>query len=112
MRAMTDSERLSLVEGFLAEAAGDLVGLWEIAKEVEALLGPGEAVREQSLRIIADLLARGLAVGDPPYGPAGYQAWPNQDPAAVVARIRAEWLRLGRVPDVPDIAWFGRSVGT
>lgn len=107
MRTLTDRERLGLVNEFLAQASGDLVGLWEVAKEVEALLGPGGTAREQSLGVVADLLAGGLVAGDPPYGPGGWQAWGDQDPAAVVARIRREWLGLGRTPDIPDIAWFG-----
>lgn len=74
MRTLTDRERRSLVEEFHAESEGDLVGLWEIAKEVEELVGTGETAREQSLMIVRDLLAKGLIAGDPPYRPGGYKA--------------------------------------
>lgn len=108
MRTLTDRERCSLVEEFRAESGSDLVGLWEIAKEVEELVGPGETAREQSLMIVRDLLEEGLVAGDPLYGPGGYKAWDDQVPVNVVVRIRTEWLSLGRTPNIPDIVWFGR----
>ena len=108
MRSLTDRERRSLVEEFHAESGGDLVGLWEIAKEVGELVGPGETAREQSLMIVRDLLEEGLVAGDPPYSPGGCKAWDDQVPVNVVVRIRAEWLSLGRTPNIPGIAWFGR----
>lgn len=108
MRALTDRERRSLVDEFYAEAGTDLVGLWEIAKEVEELVGTGETAREQSLMIVRDLLEEGLVAGDPPYSSGGYKAWDDQVPVNVVARIRTEWLSLSRTPNIPDIVWFGR----
>jgi len=108
MRILTDHERRSLVEEFHAESGSDLVGLWEIAKEVEELVGTGETVKEQSLMIVRDLLAKGLIAGDPPYSPGGYKAWDDQAPGNVLDRIRVEWLGLGHTPNIPDIVWFGR----
>ena len=108
MRTLTDRERRSLVEEFHAESGSDLVGLWEIAKEVEELVGTGETAREQSLMIVRDLLEGGLVAGDPPYSASGYKAWDDQVPVNVITRIRIEWLSLGRTPNIPDIAWFGR----
>lgn len=108
MRTLTDRERRSLVEEFHAESGSDLVGLWEIVKEVEELVGTGETAREQSLMIVRDLLEEGLVAGDPPYSPDGYKAWDDQVPVNVVTRIRREWLGLGHTPNIPDIAWFGR----
>ena len=108
MRTLTDRERRSLVEEFHAESGGDLVGLWEIAKEVEELVGTGETAREQSLTIVRDLLEGGLVAGDPPYSPGGYKVWDDQVPLNVVTRIRTEWLSLGHTPNIPDIVWFGR----
>jgi len=108
MRTLTDRERRSLVDDFYAESGSDLVGLWEVAKEVEELVGTGEMAREQSLMVISDLLAKGLVAGDSPYSPGGYKAWADQVPINVVARIRIEWLSLGHTPNIPDIVWFGR----
>ena len=108
MRTLTDRERRSLVEEFHAESGSDLVGLWEIAKEVEELVGTSETAREQSLMIVRDLLEEGLVAGDPPYSPGGYKAWDDQVPANVVVRIRNEWLSLGHTPNIPDVVWFSR----
>lgn len=108
MRTLTDRERRSLVNEFYAESGSDLVRFWEVAKEVEELVGTGEMAREQSLMIVRDLLEEGLVAGDPPYSPGGYQAWNDQVPINVVARIRIEWLSSGHTPTIPDIVWFGR----
>ena len=108
MRTLTDCERRSLVDEFYAESGSDLVGLWEIAKEVEEFVGTGETAREQSLMIVRDLLEKGLVAGDPPYSPGGYKVWDDQVPVNVVIRIRTEWLSLGHTPKIPDIVWFGR----
>jgi hypothetical protein len=97
-----------LIERFLAEASDDEVGLWEIAREVERRTGPSPAAMEETLAIVRELLSRGLQAGDPPYSAGGYRAWPNQQPDAVIERIRREWTALGRTPNIPDIAWFGR----
>ena len=72
MRSLTDQEHRTIVDELYAESEDDLVGLWEIIKLVEDLVGTGDGVREQSLMIVADLLAKGLVVGDPPYALGGY----------------------------------------
>ena len=97
-----------LVEEFWSESETDAVGLWEIAKEVEERLGTNDTARERSLSIVRTLLLKGLLAGDPPYRPDGYQPWSEQEPGAVVDRIRAEWLELGHTPSIPDIVWFAR----
>jgi len=98
-----------LAAQFLAEAQDDLVGLWEIARDVGERAGSAEDTREETLALVRELLARGLVAGDPPYAAGGYRPWTDQDPDQAVARIRREWLALGRMPDIPDIAWFGRG---
>ncbi len=96
-----------LVDQFCAEARDDFVGLWEIVRQVERRTGPGDTAREQTLAVIRALLARGLRAGDPPYSAMGYRPWANQEPDAVIERVRREWLALGRAPNIADIAWFG-----
>jgi hypothetical protein len=95
------------VERFLAEAEYDEVGLWQIAKAVEGRLGINDDAREATLSIVRELLSLGMQAGDPPYSAHGYRPWPDQDPDAVIDRIRREWVALGRTPTIPDIAWFG-----
>lgn len=109
MNTLTDSEFRHLVGEFHAEAGGDLVGMWEICKAVEELIGVGDVFREQCLLIVKALLARGLRAGDPPYCAGGYIPWPDQEPSKVISRIRSEWLDLGHSPNIPDIVWFTRG---
>jgi len=106
MDAITPAETERLADLFYAEAREDLVGLWEIVKEVEERTGPGEDAPERALELVRALLRRGLRAGDSPYSAGGYRPWPNQEPDAVIDRIRREWLALGRTPNIPDIAWF------
>jgi hypothetical protein len=106
MDAITLAEAERLAEQFSAEAREDLIGLWEIAKEVEERTGPGEVAREQTLELVRELLRRGLRAGEPPYSSGGFRPWPKQEPDAVIDRIRREWLALGRTPNIPDIVWF------
>ena len=108
MRSLTDQEHRTIVDELYAESGGDLVGLWEVIRLVEDLVGTGDGAREQSLMIVTDLLAKGLVVGDPPYALGGYKAWDDQTPDRVVGRIRSEWMSLGHTPSIPDIAWFAR----
>ena len=98
-----------LVDQFCTEARDDFVGLWEIVRQVEQRTGPGSAAREPTLAVIRALLVRGLRAGDPPYSARGYRPWADQEPDAVIDRIRREWLALGRMPNIADIAWFERA---
>jgi hypothetical protein len=95
-----------LVEQFLAEARDDLVGLWEIAREVEGEADAGRNTCEDTLAGVQELLVRGMQAGDPPHSAGAYRPWPDQDPDHVIARIQREWLALGRAPNIPDIVWF------
>ena len=108
MDVVTDSE--DFVRHFLTEARDDDVGLWEIVREVEQRTGPGDVVMEETLAVVRKLLSRGLRAGDPPYSARGYRTWPNQQPDAVIRRIRSKWAALGRKPGIADIVWFRRWV--
>jgi hypothetical protein len=91
----------------LAHARDDYVGLWVIIKVLQEEYGvTGDALREHTLDVVRELLARGLLAGDPPYSATGYRPWQDQLPDAVIDRIRAEWIALGRTPNIPDIVWF------
>jgi hypothetical protein len=99
----------AMVNEFFTEAEDDLVGLWEIVSEVEERTGAAEQVlREQTLEVVRELLVHGLVAGNPPYSVHGYRPWTDQRPDAVIDRIRSEWIALGRIPNIPDIAWFAR----
>jgi hypothetical protein len=93
----------------IAESRDDLVGLWEVVHEIQGHgISTGEALRENTLDVVRDLLRRGLVAGDPPYASGGYQPWADQRPDVVISRIRSEWIALGHIPNIPDIVWFSR----
>jgi hypothetical protein len=91
----------------LRHAESDYVGLWVIIKILGEEFGIIEdSLRGQTLDVVRELLACGLLAGDPPYSATGYTPWQDQRPDAVIDRIRAEWIALGRTPNIPDIVWF------
>ena len=102
------SEFNTIVDDLYAESSDDIVGLWEVAKMVEELMGKGDAVLEESLAIVRVLLAKGLLAGNPPYSMGGYVPWADQNPDSIIQRVEQEWRELGHTPDIPDIVWFGR----
>src|SRR5438105_1854593 len=71
MDAITPAETERLADQFYAEAREDLVGLWEIVKEVEERTGPGEDAPERVLELVRTLLRRRLRAGDSPYSADG-----------------------------------------
>ncbi|MGE0224527.1 MAG: hypothetical protein AB7F35_17770 [Acetobacteraceae bacterium] len=95
------------VDRFLAEAEDDLIGLWEIIRETNDPPRDEESAQNDTLRVVRELRAHGLQAGDPPYSDQGHRPWVNQDPDAVIDRIRRESIALGRTPNIPDIVWFG-----
>ena len=108
MTALSDDQVRSLVAEFYTDSQEDIVGLFAITRSVEDILGQDPpSVREQTLRVVEELLARGMLAGNSPYHPDGYQPWADQERASVTNRIRSEWQRLGRSPDIPDSPWFG-----
>ena len=108
MRSLTGEEFAEILEASLpAVDDGDLIGLWWIAKLVEERIGGGAVAREQTLRVVATILAMGIRAGTTPYHPEGWQPWPDQEPGAVLARIRQDWMEAGETPNIPDSPWFG-----
>lgn len=92
-------------EQLLRECEEDHVGLWSIVRLYrEESQGPHGM--EKILRELEDLLANGvLQVGVPAKDGRRFNPWSSQ-PIESEARIRREWLALGRDPDIGDIAWF------
>ncbi len=107
MRTLNDEQVQTLAGEFYTESHEDIVGLFAIAQAVEDLIDDVDAAREQALRVVQGLLARGMLAGDSPYSADGYRPWPDQERVAVMNRIRSEWVDLGHSPSIPDIVWFG-----
>jgi hypothetical protein len=91
----------------LEEMKDDYVGLWEIARLVRSELGleDPEAIREDTLHIIEQMLMRGWIRPGVATDTGDFEAW-DTDPGKALLAIREDWDRLGRTPTVGDIAWF------
>ncbi len=107
MKTLSDEQVHALIGEFYTESREDIVGLFAVAQAVEDLIEDTDIAREQTLRIVEGLLAKGMLAGDSPYHAGGYKPWPDQDQTAVLNRIRSEWTDFGHLPNIPDIAWFG-----
>ena len=105
---VTQASHNELVSEFLREANDDFVGLWEIVHVLERQIGDARALRDQTLDVARELLARGLLAGGLSSSDDDFHPWPDQRPDAVIARIRSEWIALGRTPNIGDIVWFSR----
>lgn len=95
-----------MIADFVLEAADDWIGLWEIIKELEDAGVEERELLPATLNVVRAMLVRGFLAGNPPYSESGFQLWADQDHHTILERIRAEWLTLGHIPNIPDIVWF------
>jgi hypothetical protein len=96
-----------VVDGLADECRVDHVGLWEVVKAAHfdlGALGPAE-IRATTIDLVRCLLERGILVGFPAPGGRDFVSW-NLSPEAAVYRIEQEWCRLGREPNIGEVAWF------
>jgi hypothetical protein len=83
------------------------VGLWWIADDVRQLR-PGaseEEIRFETLSALRPLLTQGALRAARLLPGGAYQPWTGSVEEQL-ARIDAEWVELGRPPDIGDIVWF------
>lgn len=85
------------------------IGLFAIIGWIERQFANAkeEEVQNLTLEFVRDMLSEGFQAGSPEYSSAGYVPWQNQSADYVVSRIKAEWQKLGKKPNMADIAWFG-----
>jgi len=103
---MRDLEQIA--KDFVLEAnGGDYVGLWQIVNAIGHEFGIADEayVRTAALRIVEDLLGRGLEAVDLVAG-GGCIPWGEKEPKQVICRIEREWDDLGREPNIGEICWF------
>lgn len=88
----------------LAEMGEDVVGLWTLFTAVERarLLGDDQGLG-RVLALVERVLKRGAFAVE--YREGRFVRW-SETPDEVVARVRREWLSLGRPPGLGDIVWF------
>ncbi len=98
----------NIAAGFVGEAKGDFVGLWEVVHTLTEEFGVHDRreLRRETLLIVAKILGGGLLPGKlAPNG--GFNYWPETDPKTILARIEREWDSLGHDPHlVESICWF------
>ena len=101
------SDVRGLINGYVAEARVDFVGLWQIAQRVrvDGRLCNWEAVRDVCLQVVYGLIDKGLQPGDYDMG-GGFSPWSGAK-ADSLARIRLEWDALRGPPTIlHPICWL------
>jgi hypothetical protein len=106
--------RDEIVDQLLAECDDDHVGLWELVNSVRFDLDiqdPGE-IRAATLGLARALLEKpGIDIGFPAADGRHFIPW-NLSREQAMSTIEEQWDRLGRCPDIGEIAWFtSRSTG-
>ena len=93
----------------LREASEDEVGLWLVARWVQAASGSETALRKRTLDLVGAMLRDGLIqAGHPDPEQERFAAWPLTAREAV-ERMKKEWKALGRRPKLGEIAWFATT---
>lgn len=98
----------SIIADLEKAAAIDFIGLWELIHAMKENLekNRGDDLQRLTLDRLKRMLFRGFRVGYLSSSGGTLEPWPDQQPAHVVARIKAEWNALGHEPTTGDIAWF------
>ena len=97
--------RAAVLEGL----ADDWVGLWVIPWWLSRL-APGasdEDMREATVALVREMCeANEVRVGELA-SPQDFRPW-TASPEEAARRIDNEWRRLGRTPNIGEVAWLGR----
>ena len=94
----------------LAEGLVDSIGLWEVVRRVRRhnATASDDGVRSITLQVVRDLLSAGyMRTGQPLHD--GSFVPSAETPAEAMRRIEAEWMALGRDPDLGDIVWLSNT---
>jgi len=106
---MNEPKLTKIKKELFLECEDDWVELWWILAKLRKAYGENfnqEKMRELTLEIVADLLVSGKIEAGWPTAEGGWEPW-KLSPAAVLARIEAEWDALGKDPNIgSEIVWF------
>jgi hypothetical protein len=107
MRARSAGKVEELKRELILSAEEDYIDLSAIAYEVESTLKVRgkDAIRNETIRILAELLEDGYIRAGIPTAGGGFNEW-DENLVEVVAHIDGEWRRLGRTPELGEIVWF------
>lgn len=95
------------MQGWMYEAANDVVGLWQLCRAARNDFGAEtpEQIKRLVLGFVRDLVAQGVQAINISDG----SPWPDQRLESVIERVSREWDALGREPNIPDIVWFKKA---
>ncbi len=107
MRAKSAARVEELKRELILSAEEDYIDLSAIAYEVESTLKVRgkDAIRNATIRILAELLEDGYIRAGIPTAEGGFDVW-DEELVEIVAHIDGEWRRLGRTPELGEITWF------
>lgn len=90
------------------ELADDYVGLWTIPWHVRRYRPEttDEDVREIAEAVLGALVTAGTAIGDLDETTGIFEPW---DVNGAVAKVMSAWRRLGRDPNIGEVAWLART---
>jgi len=100
-----------IISKFRKEADVDFIELPHIASAVQYGLGlrSQQEIRHYALEVVRGLMARGVYPGDytlESLAREGFQFWTGE-PDRLLKRIEADWISLGKMPDLEhSICWF------
>lgn len=108
--ATTKTPKINALEDyFVFRASLDSVGIWTISGDIAeefSLQDRPEVVRELTIKVISDILERGLARPGAPTEEGSFEAWPCEASESIT-RIERAWEELeSPLPNLGDIVWF------
>lgn len=97
------------IEAYAKGDADDIVGLYQIIGwlEQEYRIHDMQELIAATLEFVKNVLNAGFQAGEFEENGVRFELWENQAPEYVCARIKEEWLKLGKKPTIADIVWFG-----
>jgi|APGre2960657505_1045072.scaffolds.fasta_scaffold31731_2 hypothetical protein len=97
----------TVFEGILQECHVDYVGLWEIVWQLNHVKMEKSKIFEVTMTIIERLLADGIIIAGnfDTRVDDNFHEW-QMPVEEIIAKIKHDWMKLGREPTGGDIVWF------
>lgn len=107
METLSKDRADKLEREFLGDLREDYCGIWELADLIEEELGTGDTtvIRESTMDVVRDMLARDLMLPGLALNDGNFSPW-SMAPFEAADKINAEWEALGRTPTLGEGVWF------
>ena len=105
---MSKSNKLhALLDQVHEECVDDYVGLWSIVRDVSTALPNSTPTEIMSftMALLDQLLCQRRVVAGDFAQDGTFHPW-NLSTAEIIGKVKREWERLGRHPDIGEVAWF------